>query len=104
MGAQEFLCTPIGAQISEEMLLANIRICAGMAAIWPMVQGMEASFPGEIDWIVVGGGAAGCTAATALADAGENVLVIERGPSDIDIPTTQSGKTWSEVVVDATEQ
>lgn len=32
----------------------------------------------------MGGGASGCTAAAALADAGENVLVLERGPSDLD--------------------
>lgn len=63
-----------------------------------------ASVPSEIDWVVVGGGASGCTAAAALADGGESVLVLERGPSDKEIVSTQSGKTWSEVVVDATEQ
>jgi len=62
-----------------------------------------ASIPTETDWIVVGGGAAGCTAAAALADAGENVLVLERGPSDREIPTTQSGKGWPQAVVDAVE-
>ena len=59
--------------------------------------------PSEIDWVVVGGGASGCTAAAALADGNENVLVLERGPSDTEITSTQSGLTWSEVVVDATE-
>lgn len=64
---------------------------------------MAADLPTAVDWIVVGGGAAGCTAAAALADANENVLVIERGLSDKHIPSTQSGHTWAEVVAEAVE-
>lgn len=60
--------------------------------------------PSEIDWIIVGGGASGCTAAAALADGNANVLVVERGLSDTEIMSTQSGLTWSEVVVEASEQ
>jgi len=59
--------------------------------------------PTEADWIIVGGGAGGCTAATALVDAGEDVLVIERGPSDMDVPDTQSGNTWPNVIPDNVE-
>ena len=43
-----------------------------------------AAAPRPADWIIVGGGASGCSAAAALADAGEEVLVLERGQSDLD--------------------
>lgn len=46
------------------------------------------------DWIVVGGGGAGCAAAAALADAGASVLVLERGPSDLAVPSTQTLEGW----------
>jgi len=54
--------------------------------------------PEGADWIIVGGGASGCTAAAALADAGEDVLVLERGHSDLDVPKTEFANTWPEVV------
>ncbi|CAE7189316.1 MDL4 [Symbiodinium necroappetens] len=54
--------------------------------------------PEGADWIIVGGGASGCTAAAALADAGEDVLVLERGYSDLDVPKTEFANTWPEVV------
>lgn len=57
-----------------------------------------ASLPKEADWIIVGGGASGCTAAAALADAGQTVVVVERGPSDRDVPSSQSGNGWAKVV------
>eukprot|EP00928_Gymnodinium_smaydae_P021661 TRINITY_DN18477_c0_g1_i1.p1 TRINITY_DN18477_c0_g1~~TRINITY_DN18477_c0_g1_i1.p1 ORF type:complete len:695 (-),score=172.83 TRINITY_DN18477_c0_g1_i1:203-2188(-) len=50
------------------------------------------------DWIVVGGGGAGCAAAAALADAGENVLVLERGPNNLDVPDSLSAFGWPAVV------
>lgn len=50
------------------------------------------------DWIVVGGGASGCAVAASLVDAGESVIVIERGPSDLDLPLTQQAQTWPKVV------
>lgn len=40
--------------------------------------------PRPADWIIVGGGASGCAAAAALADQGEEVLLLERGPSDLE--------------------
>ena len=43
-----------------------------------------AAAPEAADWIIIGGGASGCAAAAALADAGEDVLVLERGQSDLD--------------------
>lgn len=46
-----------------------------------------AEAPEAADWIIIGGGASGCAAA-ALVDAGEDVLVLERGQSDLD--STQS--------------
>jgi len=57
--------------------------------------------PVAADWIIVGGGGAGCAAAAALADAGEEVLVFERGPSDKDIPSTQVMSGWPASVNDA---
>lgn len=57
-----------------------------------------ASLPKEADWIIVGGGASGCTAAAALADAGQTVVVVERGGSDLDVPSSQTGLRWAEVV------
>ncbi|CAE7161571.1 unnamed protein product, partial [Symbiodinium pilosum] len=54
--------------------------------------------PEGADWIVIGGGASGCTAAAALADAGEDVLVLERGYSDLDVPDTEWANTWPQVV------
>lgn len=57
-----------------------------------------ASLPSEADWIVVGGGASGCTAAAALADAGQKVVVVERGGSDTDVESSQSGLGWAKVV------
>lgn len=39
------------------------------------------------DYIVVGGGASGCAFARTAADAGKNVLIIERGP--VDSPTSR---------------
>lgn len=56
------------------------------------------------DWIVVGAGAAGCAAAAALADLGEIVIVVERGPSDLKIPETQQAATWPDVVNTAAVQ
>ena len=43
-----------------------------------------AEAPEAADWIIIGGGASGCAAAAALVDAGEDVLVLERGQSDLD--------------------
>ena len=57
-----------------------------------------ASAPEGADWIIVGGGASGCTAAAALADAGEDVLVLERGYSDLDVPETEFANTWPQVI------
>ncbi|CAJ1389906.1 unnamed protein product [Effrenium voratum] len=54
--------------------------------------------PEPADWIIVGGGASGCAAAAALADAGEEVLVLERGASDLDRPLTEFAHTWPQVV------
>jgi len=75
-----------------------------LAAFCANLAGSASVLPSEIDWVIVGGGASGCTAAAALADGNENVLVLERGPSDTEILSTQSGLTWSEVVVEASEQ
>jgi len=61
----------------------------------------RAACPADTAWIVVGGGGAGCAAAAALADAGESVLVLERGPSDKDIPSTQAMSGWPASVNDA---
>jgi len=58
----------------------------------------EDLLPRETAWIVVGGGAAGCAAAAALADAGEDVLVFERGKSDREVIETQQAGTWPFVV------
>lgn len=58
---------------------------------------LPAKAPEPADWIIVGAGASGCTAAAALADAGETVLVLERGLSDLDAPMTQQAKTWPAV-------
>jgi len=65
------------------------------------VAGLEC--PSEADWIVVGGGGAGCAAAAALADAGQEVVVLERGPSDRDVPSTQTMSGWPRSVRDAGE-
>eukprot|EP00928_Gymnodinium_smaydae_P071449 TRINITY_DN55028_c0_g1_i1.p1 TRINITY_DN55028_c0_g1~~TRINITY_DN55028_c0_g1_i1.p1 ORF type:complete len:655 (+),score=129.39 TRINITY_DN55028_c0_g1_i1:54-1967(+) len=54
--------------------------------------------PASAEWIVIGGGASGCAAAAALADAGADVLLLERGPSDLQIPETQSGYEWPQVL------
>jgi choline dehydrogenase len=35
------------------------------------------------DYIVVGGGSAGCTVASRMVQAGRSVLLIEAGPSDV---------------------
>jgi choline dehydrogenase len=60
--------------------------------------------PEQAAWIIIGGGAAGCAAAAALADAGEDVLVLERGLSDREIPSTQQAGTWPFVInTEATE-
>jgi choline dehydrogenase-like flavoprotein len=56
-----------------------------------------------MDWIIVGGGAGGCCAAVALADLGENVLVLERGPSDLERDESLSGHTWPAVVNQAAQ-
>lgn len=63
-------------------------------------------FDGETDWIVVGSGAGGASAAVTLARAGEKVLIVEAGawraPSDY--PTTAFGAMrdlfddWGDVV------
>ena len=52
------------------------------------------------NWIIVGGGAAGCAAAATLAEAGETVLLIERGKSDIDpaMAETQTAGAWPAVI------
>jgi len=63
--------------------------------------GQDAGGHAEAGWIIVGGGGAGCAAAAALADAGESVLVLERGPSDKDIPSTQTMSGWPKSVNDA---
>jgi len=65
---------------------------------------LPAEVPEPADWIIVGAGASGCTAAAALADAGEDVLVLERGKSDLDLPMTQQADTWPAVAdSDATQ-
>lgn len=63
-----------------------------------MMSAMQGNMPTEAAWIVVGGGAAGCAAAAALADAGEDVLVLERGLSDRQVPATEQAGTWPYVV------
>lgn len=57
--------------------------------------------PPEADWVVAGGGGAGCAVAAALSDAGEDVVVLERGPSDKDVDSTQSMNGWPKAVNDA---
>jgi choline dehydrogenase-like flavoprotein len=74
-----------------------------LVACVTLTLGVIAELPNDVDWIVVGGGASGCTAAAALVDGGHKVLVIERGPSDRDVPDTQSSKTWSKVVPEVAE-
>eukprot|EP00933_Yihiella_yeosuensis_P028744 TRINITY_DN22576_c0_g1_i1.p1 TRINITY_DN22576_c0_g1~~TRINITY_DN22576_c0_g1_i1.p1 ORF type:complete len:692 (-),score=116.23 TRINITY_DN22576_c0_g1_i1:245-2257(-) len=59
---------------------------------------LPAEAPEPADWIIVGGGASGCSAAAALADAGEEVLLLERGASDLDMKETRSASTWPQVV------
>lgn len=59
---------------------------------------LPAASPQPADWIIIGAGASGSAAAAALADAGESVLVLERGKSDLDLPETQSADTWPSVV------
>ena len=58
-------------------LRLNLRSRVGQCA-------KPAAAPEAADWIIIGGGASGCAAAAALADAGEDVLVLERGQSDLD--------------------
>ena len=53
---------------------------------------------GDPDWIIVGGGAGGCAAAATLVDAGESVIVIERGGDDRKAKETQDGGHWPTVV------
>lgn len=54
--------------------------------------------PEPADWIIIGGGASGSAAAAALVDAGHDVLLLERGQSDLDLPQTQQASTWPGVV------
>lgn len=74
-----------------------------VVALFTSILAFGVGLPDAVDWIVVGGGAAGCTAAAALADSNADVLVIERGPDDRSIASSQSGTTWPKVVVDAVE-
>lgn len=62
-----------------------------------------AEAPEAADWIIIGGGASGCAAAAALVDAGEDVLVLERGQSDLDLPETEYADTWPQVVNSAAQ-
>jgi len=81
-------------------------LCASLAAAaaglaFAMTAGPHDPCPADADWIVVGGGAGGSAAAAALADHGQNVLVLERGPSDLDVPSTQAQSGWPKSVNDA---
>ena len=56
-----------------------------------------AAAPEVADWIIIGGGASGCAAAAALADAGEDVLVLERGQSDLDAGCCWFWEIWDDL-------
>lgn len=64
------------------------------------------TFEGEADWVVVGTGAGGASAAVALARAGERVLMVEAGPwrTPKDLPASAYGgmrdlfDDWGDVV------
>lgn len=54
----------------------------------------------EHDYVVVGGGSAGCVAAGELADAGARVLLIEAGPRAEDHPATLHADGYKDAFVD----
>ena len=54
----------------------------------------------EYDYVVVGGGAAGCAAAKSLAEAGYSTIVLERGINDDEAPSTQAGGDYGRAVND----
>ncbi len=52
------------------------------------------------DYIVVGGGSAGCVAAGVLADGGASVTLIERGPSADEHPAVLRSDGYKDAFVD----
>ena len=46
------------------------------------------------DYVVAGGGTAGCIVARRLADAGHRVCLIEAGPSDENLPHVLAMDRW----------
>lgn len=50
------------------------------------------------DYIVAGGGTAGCIVARRLADAGHRVCVVEAGPSDENLPHVLATDRWDELL------
>lgn len=101
-------CTPCPSQLydhcSKGGKLVGERGCGFLNIYCEGRFELPAEVPEPADWIIVGAGASGCTAAAALADEGEDVLVLERGKSDLDSPETQQADTWPAVVnSDATQ-
>lgn len=89
-------CSQGGTLVGEKGCGLLKIMCEGQCA-------KAAAAPEAADWIIIGGGASGCAAAAALADAGEDVLVLERGKSDLDLAETQYADTWPEVVNSAAQ-
>jgi choline oxidase len=50
------------------------------------------------DYVVAGGGTAGCIVARRLADAGFTVCLVEAGPSDEDLPQVLATDRWDELL------
>jgi len=61
------------------MKLKNVFLCI-IACLATQLQAKESSFEYTADYVVVGAGAAGCTVAARLAEAGYSVIVLEAGP------------------------
>lgn len=53
----------------------------------------------EFDYVVVGGGSAGCVAAGTLADAGANVVILEKGPHADAHPRTLDADGYKDTFV-----
>lgn len=52
----------------------------------------------EFDYVIAGGGTAGCIVARRLADAGHRVCLLEAGPSDEDLPHVLAMDRWDELL------